>query len=308
MILIAVVMSPVQVYAQKVALLTSLDPETNRPPLRLKSWDISEKLERIFKRSFKKIKSKLSYEIVHLADANALYRTLKDPEVSALIWVGHAGFSEGDGLGQTRSIVDFKGRDLKAIFQAVGPQLKYLALVGCRGERFLNEWQEKGYFSHVPNLKTFGREVRTDARVGLKKAMKDLRELLEGYPQLFKAELTETTNYEFYQLEKSQYEKIQISRSGEGSLEAVQILQKDRLIAFFPKSETDQVKEVLIRKSDIKSDKKIVVESGLGALKTNVNLGKLEIVADVEGSWNLFQTPSGKPIGIGKNIYQYKGD
>lgn len=312
-IFIGLLCGTTQSFAHKIVLLTSLNPKTNRPLLRLKSWNINKKLEKKFNQYISKLNTSLSVEVIHFAGPTELYRTLRDPEVTALIWVGHAGFGDNQGLGQTRSIVDHRGRDIKSLFQAAGPHLKYMALVGCQGAFFLNEWREKGYFSHVPKLQTYGREVKTDARKGLKKAMKKLEELVDHDPQFLGQKSDQPSvrsPFQHYQKNDEQYELVQVIRMNlaKEEMEAVQILQKDRLIAFFPKSQTIQVKEVLIRKSNLKSAKKIVLESGFGPLTKDINLGRLNIEADEGGYWNLFQTPSGKPIGIGKHIYQHIGD
>ncbi|GEM_PF-3148082 len=312
-IFIGLLCGTMQSFAHKIVLLTSLNPETNRPPLRLKSWNINKKLEKKFNQYLSKFNTSLSAEVIHFAGPTELYRTLRDPEVTALIWVGHAGFGDSEGLGQTRSIVDHKGRDIKSLFQAAGPQLKYLALVGCQGAFFLNEWRDKGYFSHVPKLQTYGREVKTDARKGLRKAMKRLEELVDHDSKFLEQETSQPSiksPFQYYQKNDDQYEIAQVIRLNEAKeeMEAVQILQKDRLIAFFPQSNTIQAKEVLIKRSNLKSAKKIVLESGFGPLTKDINLGRLNIEADEGGHWDLFQTPSGKPIGIGKHIYQHIGD
>lgn len=309
-ILMVLFLSAVPIYAHKIVLLTSLDPEANRPPLRFRSWNINEKLEKRFNKELKKFPTKISKEIIHFATATDLYRALKDPEAVAVIWVGHAGFSQGGGLSSLRSIVDFKGNDLKSVFQAVGPQLKYLGLVGCRGKLFLNEWQEKGYFDHVPNLVTYGREVRTDARKGLKLAMRNVKDRLEANRSFLSLvdNQSEPIIGEYYQHKIQGPKVLSIKRNNLSSSEmaSVQILQKDRLIGFLPKGTSDQETLVILNKASTSSDYKIINESGSPSSKTEVNLGELLIEGEESESWTLFKTSSGKPIGVGKHIYRYK--
>lgn len=308
--LFALLLSVVPIYAHKIVLLTSLDPETNRPPLRLRSWNINEKLEKRFYKEHQKFKTPISTKVVHFARAEDLYKNLKDPEVVGLIWVGHAGFADGEGLGSLRSIVDYKGHDLKSLFQAVGPQLKYLGLVGCRGKLFLNEWKEKGYFNHVPHLITYGREVRTDARKGLKLAMRALAERIENNPKLFSSDENVSLPIlgEAYQNNGDVKQVITITRKNNEAkkMASVQILQKDRLIGFFSRSDEDQVNQILLNKGERKSDLKIISDSGAASSEIDINLGELEIQGDENDIWKIFATSSGKPIGVGKHIYRYK--
>jgi hypothetical protein len=297
-------------FAHKIVLLTSLDPEENRPPLRFRSWNINEKLEKRFNKELKKFPTTISKEVVHFATASDLYKALKDTEAVAVIWVGHAGFSEGNGLSSLRSIVDYQGNDLKSIFQAVGPQLKYLGLVGCRGKLFLNEWQEKGFFKHVPSLVSYGREVRTDARKGLKLAMRNLKDILEKNRDFLSpiGDHSEPIIGEYYQRKIQNPKVLSIKRNNLESKEMapVQILQKDRLIGFLPKGSVDQETLVILNKGERSSDLKIINESGAPSSILDINLGELAIEGSENEQWNLFKTSSGKPIGVGKHIYRHK--
>ncbi len=284
----------------KIVLLTSLDPDENRPPLHFKSWDINEKLEKRFYKYLKGMDVKLKPEVVHFSTAENLYTKLQDRDVKALIWVGHAGFYEGAGIAQNKTIIDYKGRDLKNLFQLVGPHLRYLGLVGCRGEFFLKEWQEKGWFTEAPHLITFGREVRTDARKGLRLAMKELKELYKKNPNLMK--------FPILKQHDNGKNKIHIYRTNHSSekMDSIQIMQREKLVGFLPGSLENQEISLSIELSDHAVENKIISDSGYSALgKENPNLGRLEIQSD-QGQWELFQTRTGQPIGVGKHIYRYK--
>lgn len=295
-----------QNHASKIVLLTSLDPEENRPPLRLKSWNINEKLEKRFHKELWKFPFPLEKKVVHFATADDLYDTLKDPEVSAIVWVGHAGFADSNGLGSLRSIVDYKGRDLKSLFQAVAPHLKYLALVGCRGKLFLNEWQTKGYFKHTPELTTYGREVRTDARKGLKLAMRNLKDLLYKRGDFLANSKPSSSQYLAHQDSSGQYIEVTVERSNlkDNKLDSLQILQKNRLVGFLPSGEENG--SFLFKKSQSLRDLKIVADSGHASSSKDTNLGILSITTTENIEWKLFQTPNGKPIGVGRHIYRPK--
>lgn len=286
--------------ADKIVLLTSLDPDKNRPPLHFKSWDINKKLEKRFRKYLKRLDVDLEPVVKHFSTPETLYSTLQDTEVKALIWVGHAGFHEGEGIAENKSVIDYKGRDLKNLFQAVGPHLRYLGLVGCRGEYFLEEWKQKGWFAHAPHLLTFGRKVRTDARKGLRLAMKNLKELYRKDPDLM--------NFPVVENDTSDMDNIEIHRRNNRGekMESVQLMQREKLIGFLPSSKYDQEITVQIKLSNIPNENKIISDSGYAALgKDKPNLGRLDISSS-EGHWELFQTRSGVPIGVGKHIYRLK--
>jgi hypothetical protein len=118
--------------APKVVLMLSLNPETNRPPLRTKKWNINKKLSRIFsKRLGKKLKSSgYEWEIKTFVDQYQLKETLKDPDVHGLFWVSHSGISKKpNGPFSSASVVDYQGRDLAPLFYQLPKHLKFLGLV-----------------------------------------------------------------------------------------------------------------------------------------------------------------------------------
>ncbi len=289
-------------------MLTSLDPDKNRPPLRLRSWNINEKLTERFHKEMWKLPYPVDKEIVHFATAADLYQVLKDPEVTAVIWVGHAGFAEGQGLSLLRSIIDYKGNDLKAVFQAAGSHLKYLALVGCRGQLFLNEWSKKGYFDHNPQLETFGREVRTDARKGLKMALRNLNDLFSKKGDFLKQNSIPSDNdfLDYQTSDRGEYFEVALNRENDQSqstqFTAIQVLQKGRLVGFLSSDETQA--RTLIKKSKSLNDLKLVMDSGAPSSANELNLGRFTFKSDNPYNWKVFQTPNGKPIGVGKHIYR----
>jgi hypothetical protein len=282
----------------KIVLLTSLDPEKNRPPLRFESWNINEKLEKRFRKYLRKMEVDLTPVVKHFSTADDLYETLSDDHVKALIWVGHAGFQEGQGISQTKTIVDYQGRDLKNLFQAVGPNLRYLGLVGCRGKLFLDEWNAEGWFKNTPHLLTYGRKVKTDARKGLRLAMKELKELYKKKPDLMAFPVV---------AQPVGSDEILIYRSNkdENPMESIQILQRGKLVGYLPSSDTDQTLKIRLNLNSSSLQNKIISDSGFSALgKADINMGILDIEGE-SSRWKLFQTATGKPIGVGKHIYRH---
>jgi hypothetical protein len=297
-----------QAFVPKVILLTSLDPKTNRPPLRPKSWNINEKLEKRFHRYLKRYEIDLQPEVIHFADQVTLFNTLTSEDVRAIIWVSHAGFKQKQGLTKATSIIDYMGRDLKDVFQALGPSVKFLGLVGCQGQDFIESWRKQGWPRSGHQLNTFSRSKRTDARKGLKLAMKALSSELKSKRSSYYWPLTD----EELGIDKTENSKdsemiIQITRVNNrlDEMKSVQVFQKKELITVLPSSLNDQVSSLKIRvNSETKrSDLKIVLDSGDNSLAENPNLGRLQFSSPFENHWKVFSTPDGIPFGVGTNIY-----
>jgi len=304
LIIIFCVISQLSHAKNKIVLLTSLTPETNRPPLRSSKWNINEKLEERFFKEISKQNIEADLKIIHFADMGSLYETLKDPEVVALFWVSHAGFNENNPLNTSKVIIDHEGRDVKNVFQAVGPNLKFLGLIGCRGELFLDEWKENKWFSHNSSIHTFGRKVRTDARRGLKKALKSFKKKLENE----EINLSHTKGVVSTNSEDLLEVKIERENHLDSPMAPVMILQRNRLITVLSNSSQDQVVKVnLNNQNNSPRDLKLIVDSGLPANHEQANLGRLNIETSHENiHWNLFETKEGKPIGKGSHIYHAK--
>ena len=296
-----------QAFTPKIVLLTSLDPETNRPPLRSKRWNINEKLEKRFYRYLSRYDIELEPQVVHLADQVDLYKTLTAKDVKAVIWVSHAGYKSRQGLLKASSIIDHNGRDLKGVFQAINSSVKFLGLVGCQGQDFIEQWRSSGWGTDQ-QLNPFSRSKKTDARKGLKLAMKSLA---KDFGSKRKSYLEQDLATKI-QAKEVQSINIQIKRRNLETIpmSAIQVYQKKRLITVLPVSSDDQtatIKIVLDKKSK-KSDLKIVVDSGENSLSQTSNLGLIEFAKPYHNHWKIFSTPDGEPFGVGTNIYTSKKD
>ncbi len=283
----------------KVALLVSLDPEENRPPLRFKSWDINEKLENKFRKELKEMD--LELVVKAFATQDTLYSLFKDEDVKAIFWVGHAGFAEG-AIGSSTSIIDYKNRNLEAVFQLIPPHLKYLALVGCRGQKFIDLWKTKGWPELNSSLRTFAREKKTDARVGLRKALDHFKDTLKNSDYMERE--TKLT------CEKKKFFKVKATRLSQtgNALSPILLFQKGRLANVNTELETTAEElELLLEPGITKSDYKLILNTGYtSSLPKDYEIGELQF--EKEGLWKLFAKKDGTPIGIGTRIYQFIGE
>lgn len=272
---------------RRVVMLVSLDPETNRPPLRFRSWDINEKLEKTFRRKLRK--ENLELVILPFARQDEIRNELLNPNNHAVFWVGHANRAEDL---TSAGLYDDRGFNLKELFQEVHQNIKFLGLVGCRALPFVKALKEKGHWDLNTHLNFYAREKKTDARKGLKRAIK----------AFIKSKPTKAPTC--HEVEK--YE-VTVTRHSNEELSSARILRKGQLIGTFEKGET--YKTIYLPVGLKKSEYKLVFESGAPNNTTHAfNLGKLEFSSNSpELTWKLFADRNGKPLGFGNNIYRFTG-
>jgi len=287
----------------KVILLTSLDSESNRPPLRSKNWNINDKLEKRFRRYLKRYDIDLEPQVIHYADQFSLFEALTSGEAKAVLWISHAGYKSKQGLSKAASIVDYRGRDLKGVFQALGPSIKFLGLIGCQGQSFIDDWRASGWPNGNHELTTFSRSKKTDARKGLKLAMKSLGSAFNNDRLNFLRDSHQVQ-------ENSTYVEVDITRVNrkQSQMNSIQVYQRKRLLTVLPASLSKQTATLRIKTSpnDRLSDLKIVLDTGDNSLAQNINIGRIEFNAPFQDHWKLFSTPDGVPFGVGTNIYNSK--
>tara|TARA_Y100000590_G_scaffold470711_1_gene668306 strand:+ start:157969 stop:158952 length:984 start_codon:yes stop_codon:yes gene_type:complete len=272
----------------RVVMLVSLDPETNRPPLRFRSWDINEKLEKLFKRKLKK--ENLELVIIPFVRQTELRNELLNPSNHAVFWVGHA--NRADSLA-TAGMYDDRGFNLKEIFQEVHQNIKFLGLVGCRALPFIQGLKEKGHWDLNSHLSFYARDKKTDARKGLKRAIKAFLNFKEKpAPVCLEKELLPIT----------------VRRKSDSKLSAARILRKGVLVGTFEEDQDEII--IYLPKGLKKSEYKLTFESGA---PNNIspelfNLGRLEFESlNPELSWKLFADREGKPLGFGAHVYRFTG-
>lgn len=274
---------------ERVVLLVSLNPETNRPPLRTRGWNINEKLEKIFQKKLKKENFELV--IIPFTRQDELRRELLNPDNHAVFWVGHA--NRADNLAAA-GMYDDRGFNMKEIFQEVHQNIKFLGLVGCRSLPFVQGLRDSGNWNLNQHLQTYAREKKTDARKGLKRALK----------AFLKSELkTPSTCVEREVL------PVTIRRSSDKALSSARVLRKGKLVGTFQKDQ-EQI-TIHLPLGLKKSELKLTFESGA---PNNVsaelfNLGILEFESiNPELSWKLFADRNGKPLGFGAHVYRFIGN
>lgn len=272
----------------RVVMLVSLDPETNRPPLRTRGWDINEKLEKVFRKKLKK--ENLELVVIPFTRQTELRQELLNPNNHAVFWVGHA--NRADSLAAA-GMYDDRGFNMKEIFQDVHQNIKFLGLVGCRSLPFVQSLKESGSWNLNSHLNTYAREKKTDARKGLKRAIKAF---LKSRPA------------EAPSCQEEEVLRVTVRRSSDKELSSARILRKGKLLATFDKDQEELTFTLPIGLK--KSELKLTFESGApnNVSADSFNLGILEFESlNPELTWKLFASRDGKPLGFGAHVYRFTG-
>ncbi|PIP95837.1 MAG: hypothetical protein COW00_12275 [Bdellovibrio sp. CG12_big_fil_rev_8_21_14_0_65_39_13] len=278
----------------KVVLLTSLNPELNRPPLRSKKWNINEKLEKIFRDQM----DNQEIEVIHMANQWQLYQALNDKDVQALLWVSHSSNTSdrtSDALS-TASVLDHQFRDVLPLFQTIPSHIQYLGLVGCRSELIINELKSKNKFQSSAETKLFLEEKKVDARKSLKRALKELKQI----------KLKDEVEAKCIEQEVAQ---IDFTRTAiESDAASVRIVVGGQVLKVLPKllkGETQTGTISVVGPIQSKGDLKILIDTGASS-HSELDLGKFTFTNDHEAEWKLFAKPDGTPFGIGSQVYHLK--
>ncbi|EQC46905.1 hypothetical protein [Bacteriovorax sp. Seq25_V] len=306
------------VFAARVVLLSSV--ETPKIWYHSKDWKIEDSLEKIFHKSFKKS----GYEIIikEKVDQQTLWEELHNPDNIALFWVSHAKAESqlANGITNDAAVVDYFGNDVKDLFRSVHPNMRYLGLIGCNAKSLLQTFKENGDYNSNPNLITHSFDKKIDARKGLRQSIKNSAKSLGIYKKNRKKDgfiystpsiLSLFSENRMCEQETSVYE-VKITRTSDVDVESVAVKVNSKVLAILPAMSANDIQDVkvFIPSSIVstKHDLKITIDSNKYYSATRLDLGQFDFQAvNFIGNWKLFAKKDGTPIGITKNLYQYKG-
>lgn len=298
----------------QVVLMTSI--KTPKIWYHKKSWNVNKTLERRFKKSFKE--SGYKVKVVHEATATDLSRELQDPKNKGLFWVSHSNQAQqiGSGIEVPDLVYTINGVDVKNLFQKIHPNMKYLALIGCRGESLLNKFKKEGYYNGNLDLQIFAFKKKVDPRSGLRKALKASLGHL-GYKGRFRLRnfrlpnintTQEQLNSKPHQCIEQNFLSLNIKRTANNSLGAASLTLDGKFIAFFPETKnTQQIQTIQIPTEFFNKTKKKKFTLQKMHNK-NLKLGILDFSSDEDLNWKVFSKRDGTPIGSAKNLYLLQGD
>jgi hypothetical protein len=287
--------------SDKLVLLTSLDPDENRPRFRRSSWDINQKLENIFyDRLTPYHTTRENIKIIHFATIEDLTRELADPENKAVFWVSHSNGSNANSALDKNVVVDYQGKDLSEGFQNPSSKLQYLGFVGCFADFLVQKNLANGYMQNNENLIINSSTKKVDARRALKYAIGNyLYHHFEGNLQASQKACAEVTRHELI-IRRT----IPIDITEDQYITSIKILQRDKLVGLFPKGKPGELQEIKVKlvPGEVKRDIKLVFDSGIAS--NQIAMGEFEVLG---ADYQVFSTRDGRPLGRGRYVFNYKG-
>jgi hypothetical protein len=284
---------------QRVLLLTSVDAPQ----------DYLDDLENNILRFFKHDEYILNAE--HYANADRIHRALTSGLFTAIIYVSHGSYFNGGFLPIDQSkLYDLETRDISSLFKKVHPNLKYLGIVSCYGNKFVKSLRKSG--------KLTNKSIQIDSFDGLIDANKGVSKLTyKAYKRLNKKDIID--GY-YNSCQKEQGFKIRLTpleMPQEQKQSPIMVNLRGQLLGVIPPEEFGQTKEFFVNSNDIKSkvDLKVILSNGCQNCSkdaTKFPLGKYQISLisenENQGKWELFAKRDGTPFGVSQNIYRYQGN
>lgn len=321
-------------YAQEavpnVVLLTSL--ETPRIWYRPKDWKIDGKLEKIFKKHFRR--SGYNIVVKHAVDFHQLRRELHNPNNIAVFWASHAAGTNQytTGSNNTGAVLSINGKDVKELFKSVHPNLRFLGLVGCDADGILREIYRQGHYRYNPNLMTHSFKEKIDARKGLRESLKASVGSL-GYAKkrlfflkkkkadrlinsiLFRSDFYASGEYltvnKYFRCGKEDGFYVSGVRILEKDSAPVAIRNNERILKILPGGKAGDRQEFnfyLPYHPDIsRRDLKLHVDSMIHYSDDKQYLGEFDFNSEWGTDWRVFAKPDGETLGITKNLYLPRG-
>ncbi len=240
---------------------------------------------------------KFDVKVISQAGQYDLWKHINSDKTVALIWLSHAQIGI-DGVTKS-SIVDIKGNNAVDVFEHIGSNLKFLAVLSCHAKTVL----KKINFSE--ELVTFLPDQKITPTKWFKKAVKKSLEV----------DLDVNIN-NFFQEEKFTNSVITIKRTnlGKSDLLPEKIYIGGRLKTILPHLKINEYikQEINLDIVDYSFYNLKIVAKLLGD-KQMVNdklfdKEKLEFIlnSDIRGEWKVFSDKDGTPIGVTQRIFHFK--
>jgi hypothetical protein len=243
------------------------------------------RMESRFKRAFQDSGRKII--IYRKTSPELLHQILSDENSEIIIWVSHAAAVNNDvpGMATKGIISDFYGNDVKNFFTTPKNNLKFLGIVGCSAKSIFDGFRERGHFSQLPNLEIHTFDKNVYLLDGLQKTLTLAKSHLER-------ELVLNTEEE--EVDSSIVVDIEneFLPTGFSWLEFA-----DRIYPLKDRIEINQGDWIKNPNKNLRHVKD---------LSSDGPLAKLQLKSD-QGSWRLFTTKDGNPIGaLNKHLYIFK--
>jgi len=279
----------------KVLLLTSLDISKKNKSKKQKK--LMSSLSSLF---LKKLEDEgYEIEINHYTSPGQLTYFLNKPDYKAIFWLSHANAEEdGETSGISfSSIRDFKGNEVKDVFQKINSNLQFLGIVGCNAKPYFVNLKKKGFLDLNRNLVIHSRGKKIGAKKGLKKSINKFLELDED------SVLSKSYNDDSRCMTYGQELLIDRQPSFKNQ-EAFKIMSNGKFIGVLPElKRNDREQRWRVRIPDPKSQKIELVSMKGNSVSSE--LGKVKITNIVEDiHWKRVEKRNGDALGKNRHVYK----
>jgi hypothetical protein len=279
----------------KMVLATSFSPE---------GTEILSNIESEFRSSFAEAGFEL--QVFHHVKASELQNILLLPELTGLIWISHSASAQQirPGLDAGALILDESGLDVSYLFAKLPPELRFLAVIGCRSFPIIESFKEKSYYK--PNALFFAPPNVVEPLSNLQKAERFLKNLIrDGDGPIANPSSA------------SELPALHIQRNLIAKGSEVEVLMGDQVLAILPEAQAGTSQSITVQidprylqglsRANIR-----VLRSAYAGTSTVSEFGEFDF--ELEGApardaddsvpqWKVFASPQHLEIGVHSRLY-----
>lgn len=170
----------------KIALVISLNDKEGKAFFNSSKYDVNQRVEKEFRKYF----DPETFEIVVVQNAtlSSIWKTLHDPSLHGVFFMGHAGQTNSTTVMSPSIIADQNMYNIKNVFQSVHANLRYLGFLSCNAQGIIQKFITQNYYANAPELsiKSFDKNVELSS--GIKELVFDAQNPLiehQSYDELF---------------------------------------------------------------------------------------------------------------------------
>lgn len=307
-----------------IVLLTAVDPAAGKPfwdP----NWNSNAELEKIFRGEVQKLphSERFDLEVHHKVRAQDVWNAIQSPKNVAVFFVGHATQASAiqgqSAVSGENLIFDFEDRDVKDLFRALHPNLRFLGVVGCESGAIFDQYIQSGVYDDHPPFHVFAPHEIIDPFNTIFEGVND-----NGLARAIQASKDDLANpAPFADPANCRTEKLlqlHITRSipigvAASSVQSVQIKTRSQMLALLPPAAPGAIQTVDVdlavgAQALSPRDLTLTIDAGVSPAqpKSQVVLGSFVVsVSSSDVSWKPITGLDGTPMGVSENIYTVSG-
>ena len=272
--------------------------------------DYNQRLESIFQESFKNSGYKL--KVFYYAKQNDLWNAVRDSNTAGVFWVSHAGYAQAYNkyTSSFSTVSDEFGYDVSPVFQSINDNIHFLGVIGCSSKKVIEQQKHFPKRSSDQLLKIVSYDQKVEIFQGLTKAISEFKKIEKNVfrrPKICKtiSAYPLTVTRTIARNEKNlRHPPVRIET------------QSGKVLGTLPNAfPGDQQTTTIYLDSDTsQGDFNLYVNAGNNvALRNNeISLGNFEIEGAWDSTspstWSVFKNQEGKPLGITRHYYIFKGN